>query len=167
MPELNYRDAKREDLPGIVDIYNSTVASRMVTADLRPVSVADREKWFADHDPRKRPLWVVENASGEMVGWCSLQSFYGRQAYDATVEVSIYLAPEQRGKGFGKQVLQYCINQAPRFGIKTLLGFIFQHNIPSLQLFYHFGFKDWGLLPDIARLDDCERSLVIVGKRIG
>jgi phosphinothricin acetyltransferase len=166
MAELNYRNAGREDLPEIVEIYNATIASRMVTADLEPVAVSDREQWLADHDPGKRPLWVVENVAGEMVGWCSLQSFYGRPAYDATVEVSIYLSPEQQGKGFGRLILQHCIEQAPRLGIKTLLGFIFSHNEPSLQLFYRFGFKDWGVLPDVALLDGKERSLTIVGKRI-
>ena len=41
--------AQREDLPEIVAIYNSTVASRQATADLQPVSVAEREAWFAAH----------------------------------------------------------------------------------------------------------------------
>ena len=41
--------AQREDLPEIVAIYNSTIASRQVTADLQPVSVAEREAWFVAH----------------------------------------------------------------------------------------------------------------------
>jgi phosphinothricin acetyltransferase len=62
--------------------------------------------------------------------------------------------------------LHYCIDKAPDYGIKTLLGFIFSHNEPSLKLFRHFGFEEWGTLPKIALLDGHERGLKILGKRI-
>ena len=163
---LSYRDAKRSDLEKITEIYNSTIASRLVTADTEPVSVESKVNWFDEHSSDKRPLWVVENEANEIVGWVSFQSFYGRPAYDATVEISIYLDAGQRGKGLGKQVLEYSINRAPEFGIKTILGFIFSHNEPSLKLFKYFGFEEWGNYPSIAILDGIERSLTILGKRI-
>ena len=166
MAEIKFRNAVQEDLTKIVEIYNSTIESRMVTADTEPVTVGSRQKWFDEHNPEKRPLWVVENLSNDIIGWVSFQSFYGRPAYDATVEISIYLETGQRGKGLGKQVLQYCLEKAPGFGIKTLLGFIFSHNEPSLKLFRHFGFEDWAVLPKIAILDGQERGLNILGKRI-
>jgi len=166
MEELKFRDAIKTDLEKIVEIYNSTIPSRMVTADTEPVSVESKKRWFDEHNSIKRPLWVVENKSNEIIGWVSFQSFYGRPAYDATVEISIYLETEQRGKGFGKQILQYCIENAPKFGIKTLLGFIFAHNEPSIKLFKSFGFEDWATLPNIAELDGQERGLKILGKRI-
>lgn len=166
MPDLTYRNAVQNDLPRIVEIYNSTIPLRTVTADTEAVSVESRQKWFDEHSPDKRPLWVIENAGNEIIGWVSFQSFYGRPAYDATVEVSIYLDPLQRGKGLGKEILRYCIDEAPLFGVKTLLGFIFAHNEPSLRLFRHFGFEDWATLPNIAILDGQERGLKIVGKRI-
>jgi L-amino acid N-acyltransferase YncA len=162
---LHYRDATQKDLERIVDIYNSTVPSGMVTADTEPVTVASRLQWFEEHNAAKRPLWTIEQDE-EIAGWVSFQSFYGRPAYDATSEISIYLAPEQRGKGLGKEVLAYCIGKAPELGIKTLLGFIFAHNEASLALFRFFGFEDWATLPNIAVLHGQERSLKILGKRV-
>jgi len=154
------------DLQRIVSIYNSTIASRMVTADTEPVSVESRVKWFEDHHPDRRPLWVVENEENEITGWISFKSFYGRPAYDGTVEISIYLDEGQRGKGLGKVVLAYALDRCPQLGIKTVLGFIFSHNEPSLKLFRYFGFEHWAELPDIALLDEQERSLTILGKRV-
>lgn len=165
MSEFIFRDAVLADLPRIVEIYNTTIASRMVTADLDPVSIESREKWFAEHNPNKRPLWVIESKN-EIIGWISYQSFYGRPAYDSTVEISIYLAPNARGKGLGKIALEFAISKAPSYGIKTLLGFIFSHNEPSLKLFKHFGFEEWANLPNIATLDENERGLMILGKRV-
>lgn len=164
--ELIYRHAEKHDLKRIVEIYNSTISSRMVTADTEPVSVDSRMQWFDEHNTEKRPLWVIENNAGEIIGWVSFQSFYGRPAYDATVEISIYIDELQRGKGLGKQILSDCINKAPDYGVKTLLGFIFSHNEPSLRLFKYFGFEDWATLPNIAVLDGEEKGLKILGKRI-
>lgn len=163
---MKFRNALHTDLPGIVDIYNSTVSSRMVTADTTPVTVESRQQWFDDHTPDKHPLWLVEDDNENIIGWVSFQPFYGRPAYDATAEISIYLDPVQRGKGYGKNILQYCIDKAPSFKIKTLLGFIFAHNTPSLQLFMALGFEEWGDLKNVANLDGIERSLKILGKHL-
>jgi len=167
MDELKFRDAKLEDLEKIVEIYNSTIESRMITADTEPISVESRYQWFYEHTPERRPLWIIEDSEKKMVGWVSFSSFYGRPAYNGTVEISIYMDEHFRGKGYGKTTLQYCIDNAGKFGVKTLLGFIFLHNEPSIKLFQHFGFEDWGILPNVAVLDGVERSLKILGKRIG
>ena len=159
------RDAERSDLPAIVEIYNSTIPSRMVTADTEPVSVESREKWFEEHSPSSRPLWVVES-QGEICGWLSFQSFYGRPAYQATTEVSIYIHQDLRGRKLGKYFMQTAIDACPKLQIKTLLGFIFGHNEPSLKLFSHFGFEKWAHLPNVAELDGVERDLIILGKRV-
>lgn len=162
---LQFRHATETDLPRIVEIYNTTIAGRMVTADTSPVTVESRTAWFHAHDSTRRPLWMIDN-NGSNVGWMSFQSFYGRPAYNGTVEVSIYLDESARGKGFGKEILQYAISIAPEFGVQTLLGFIFAHNEPSLNLFMKMGFAEWAHLPEIAVLDGVERSLKILGRKI-
>jgi L-amino acid N-acyltransferase YncA len=164
--EVTVRDSTPEDWGRIVEIYNSTVPSRLVTADTEPVTVESRKKWFDEHNPEHRPLWVLEGKDNFILGWVSFQSFYGRPAYNGTVEISIYLDPSVRGKGLGEFALEYSISRARSIGIKTLLGFIFAHNDPSLRLFEKAGFSEWAYLPDIAVLDGVERGLKIVGKRI-
>ncbi|MGF6274871.1 L-amino acid N-acyltransferase YncA [Massilia sp. UYP11] len=171
MPSYVHRLARRDDLPVIVDIYNSTVASREVTADTEPVSVASREAWFDDHTPDRRPLWVIHDADDqsahpEVLGWLSYSNFYGRPAYSGTAEVSIYIAESARGKGLGRYCLELAIAFAPQVNVHTLLGFIFGHNQPSLALFRKYGFETWANFPRVANLDGIERDLVILGKRV-
>jgi len=164
--DFTLRLATPADLPGIVEIYNSTVPSRMVTADTEPVSVASRQAWFDAHQPARRPLWVCEDAEGRMAGWVSYSDFYGRPAYGATAELSIYLHADRRGQGLGRYLLEQAIAHAPQVGVTTLLGFIFGHNTPSLALFERHGFARWGDLPRVAVLDGIERDLIIVGRRL-
>lgn len=162
---IEFKYATHEDLPKIVETYNSTVPSRLVTADLEPVSVESKLAWFKAHAPNKRPLWIIL-VNEIYAGWMSFSSFYGRPAYDGTVEVSIYLEESARGKGLGKICLQKAISSCQELHIKTLLGFIFDHNEPSLKLFYNMGFEKWAHLPKIANMVDAERGLIIVGKRV-
>ena len=88
--EPTLRIASLEDLERIVATYNATVPSRLVTADLQPVTVDSRRSWFEAHEATRRPLWLVL-LEGRYQGWLSFQSFYGRPAYDGVAEVSLYL----------------------------------------------------------------------------
>jgi L-amino acid N-acyltransferase YncA len=160
------RNAIETDLSAVVAIYNAAIPGRMATADTEAVAVDSRRQWFREHTPTARPLWVMESA-GRIVGWLSLQSFYGRPAYHATAEVSVYVAPDQQRTGVGRQLLDAAIQRSPAYGLSTLVGYIFAHNEPSLRLFASFGFARWGHLPRIAELDGVERDLIIVGRRVG
>ena len=162
---MQFRNATIEDLPLIVEIYNSTVPGRMVTADTDIVSVADKLPWFHAHNPHTRPLWMVEE-NNNILGWVSYNNFYGRPAYDGTAEISIYLHPSARERGLGKVILAHCIGQAAHLQIHTLLGFIFSHNEPSIRLFKNAGFEEWGLLKEIAIMDGKPYSLSIFGLKI-
>ena len=163
---MTFRDATLDDLPKIVEIYNSTVASRLVTADLEPVSVESKLDWFHQHNSEFRPLWMVLDSEKNTVGWVSFQDFYGRPAYQKTAEISIYSDEKYRDKGFGKQILELSIKKCPSLEIENLLAFIFAHNLPSLSLFEKFGFELWANLKNIAELDGEKRSLIILGKNI-
>ena len=159
------RSAQLADLDRIVATYNATVPSRLVTADLEPVSVESRHAWFFAHSPTERPLWLVE-LDGHYQGWLSLQSFYGRPAYAGVAEVSLYLEPGAQGRGLGRWALSQACALAPSLRIHTLLGFIFGHNLPSLILFDKLGFIKWGHLPEVANMDGIMRDVLILGKKL-
>ena len=162
---MTVRDATEDDLPRIVEIYNSSIPGRMSTADTVAVTVESRRAWFREHTSRHRPLWVsVDDRT--TVGWLSFQSFYGRPAYLATAELSVYVAPTHHRRGVAADLIRRAIAASPDLRLRTLLGFIFGHNEPSLRLFERFGFERMGVLPRVAELDGVERDLVIVGRRV-
>ena len=162
---FTHRPATRGDLAQVVEIYNATIPSRQVTADTEPVSVESRVKWFEEHSPGCRPLWVVE-IEGRIAGWLSFSVFYGRPAYNKTAEISVYVHDALRTRGLGAYLLAQALAHAPSIKVDTLLGLIFAHNEPSLRLFEKFGFARWGELPKVAALDGIERDLVIVGRHV-
>ena len=164
--KFTLRDATAADLPAIVEIYNSTIPGRMVTADLEPVTVESRRPWLAAHQHPSRPIWVLLDPTGIVCGWLSFDRFYPRAAYDGTAMSALYVSPAHRRIGLGRHLLQTALTRAPTLGLHTLLGYIFAHNEPSLRLFESEGFARWAHLPRVAVLDGVERDLVIVGRRV-
>ena len=163
---LIIRDAVEADLPAIIEIYNATVPTRMVTAELKPTTVEARLPWFREHSPERYPFWVAES-EGSVIGWLDFKPFLPRCAYRGTAEISVYVDEKSRRRGVGQRLLEQAIARALSLGITTLVGLIFGHNEPSLKLFERFGFERWAFLPGIAQLDGVQRDLVIVGLHCG
>lgn len=159
------RPAAPQDLAAVVRIYNASIPGRLATADTEPVTVAQREDWFRSFEPARRPLWVLEDG-GEVRAWLSLKSFYGRPAYDRTVEAAVYVDPAHQRVGYAGRLLAHALEAAPGLGIATILAFVFAHNQPSVALFMRHGFAGWGRLPRVAELDGVERDLLILGRRL-
>ena len=163
--DLIIRDALESDLPTIIEIYNATVPTRMVTAELEPTTVEARLPWFREHSPDQHPFWVMET-NGRVIGWLDCKKFLPRSAYRGTAEVSVYVDENFRHRGVARRLLEKAIARSPSLGIFAIVGLIFGHNQPSLRLFERHGFRRWGVLPRVARLDGVERDLVIMGRHI-
>lgn len=158
------RLAQASDLASIVAIYNASIPARLATADTEPVSVESRVAWLSERESRY-PVWVFER-QGEVLAWLSLGKFYGRPAYAATAELGFYVAPSAQRSGLASALLRHALGEAPKLGHKTLLAFVFSHNLPSIVLCERFGFAHWGTLPRVALLDARERDLSILGLRL-
>ena len=159
------RDAAEADLPAIIEIYNAATATRNSTARFDPVSVEERLPWFHRHSPNAFPLWVAE-IEGQIAAWLSFHEFIRRPAYRGAVEISIYVHEKFRRRGIGRALLQRAIAEAPRLNVRALLGYVLGHNEVSLRLFEDAGFERWGRLPRLARFENAERDLVILGRPV-
>ena len=111
------------------------------------------------------PIFVCEEA-GRIIGWTSLSAFYGRPAYQKTAEVSTYVTTRCHRSGVATALREHLLAACARCGIKTLLAFVFAHNLPSIRFNERFGFAKWGQLPRVAELDGIEKDLAIMGKRL-
>lgn len=159
------RDAVETDLDSIVRIYNSAIPGRLATADTEPVSPESRRAWLLERDYSRYPLWVFERG-GQVLGWLSFSRFYGRPAYAATAEVSIYVDPSAQRSGVATQLMDHAFHRALSLELRTFLAFVFAHNERSITLCRKFGFQQWGNLPRVAVLDGVERDLLILGRRL-
>lgn len=137
------RRAEQKDISKLRDIYNHAVINSTATFDLEIKSIENRKKWFLDHTG-KYALLVYE-MSGETVGYASLSPFHTRKAFDATVELSIYIDKEYRGHGIGKELMEEIISIAKQdWSIHTIVSVITEGNEISYHLHEMFGFQFCG-----------------------
>jgi L-amino acid N-acyltransferase YncA len=162
---MKIRDALPSDLPAIINIYNAAITTRLATAQLEPVTLEERGNWLKEHSPDRHPFWTLE-MDHQIAGWLTLKPFLPRCAYRGTDEVSVYVDEKFRRRGVARALLEEAISRAPSLQIRAMVGLIFAHNEPSLKLFEQLGFEKWGLLPRIARLDQDERDLTIMGRHV-
>lgn len=160
------RNAVINDLEAIVEIYNHAVKTNKSTADIEPVEVSSRLKWFEEHDLNKYPIFVYEE-DNKVIGWISLSPYRpGRKAMRYTAEVSYYIHEEHQGRGIGSRLLEYVIQECPKYEIKTLFSIILEINDASIGLMRKFGFEQWAHLPNIADFYGRECGQVYYGKRV-
>jgi L-amino acid N-acyltransferase YncA len=159
------RDAAEMDLPAIVEIHNTAIASRISTAQLEPVTVEGRREWFHAHSPAQYPIWVAE-LDGAIAGWLSFREFLPRCAYRGTVEISVYVSKQLQRRGVARKLLAEAVARGRQLGMHSLVGLIFSNNEPSIALFRAAGFERWGLLPAVARLNETPCDLTIFGRHV-
>jgi phosphinothricin acetyltransferase len=158
--------AREADVPAITHIYNQAIAMRSATADMSPLSAADRLAWLAEHDPDHYPVYVAEYGN-RVVGWCSLSAYRpGRNALRHTAEISYYVDQAYRGKGVGSALIAHAIAQCEHVHIRTLFAILLDINVDSTRILERFGFKKWGHMLNVADFDGEECGHLYYGLRV-
>ena len=146
---MQVRPATRDDLPAILDIYNEAVLNTTASYDYEPRTLEHRTAWFEERTRDKYPIFVAEDAKGQVIGWSALNPFHTRIGYRFTAENSVYVAAGERGKGLGKLLLGPLIDAARTRGLHAIIAVIDAQNEPSIRLHAHFGFEKVGLFKQV------------------
>src|SRR5438093_4102452 len=137
---MKVRHATRDDLPGILEIYNEAVANTTASYDYEPRTLEHRIAWFEDHVKNNLPVFVAVNEAARVVGWSALNRYHDRKGYQFTTENSVYVAADLRGKGIGKLLLRPLVETARQRGRHVILAGIDAEIEASIQLHAAFGF---------------------------
>lgn len=143
------RPAMRDDLPGILEIYNEAVLNTTATADYEPQTLEKRARWFDDHARTNLPIFVAEDADDRVVGWSSLSPYHGRFGYRFSAENSVYVAADQRGRGIGKLLLPPLIEAGQQLGLHAIIASVDASNEASIRLHASCGFEYAGRLREV------------------
>jgi phosphinothricin acetyltransferase len=162
--EMKLMLATRDDLEGIVDIYNQAIRAGRCTADTEPFSLSQRVAWFEHHTPERFPL-IVAKENNELLGYLTLSPYReGRKAVQHTAEVSYYIHYAHHRKGIGSRLLEHAITLSPSLKIKHLIAILVGSNQASIQLLEKFDFKQWGCFPNIVEFSDVKIDHLYYGR---
>jgi len=153
------RPLERGDWATVAAIYADGIATRNATFE---TDVPSWEDWDAAHLVAHR-LVAVED--GCVVGWAALTAYSDRCCYEGVADLSVYVAPDARGRGVGRALLDRLVADSEREGIWTLQAGIFPENEASLSLHRASGFRLVGRRERIGRLDGVWRDVLLLERR--
>jgi L-amino acid N-acyltransferase YncA len=136
------RPVKDSDTRQISDIYNHFVNHTIVTFDEEEVT--DKEMSDYIQKVQEKYPWLVYEEQGAVAGYAYAGSWKSRCAYRYSVETTIYLRPEEGGRGLGTQLYGELIRQVREMGIHSAIGGIALPNPASIRLHEKLGFQKIG-----------------------
>lgn len=145
------RDAAEADLPALRDIFNDAVLNTTAIWMDDVVDLANRQAWFAARAQQGYPILVAESAAGEVVGYASFGDWRPFDGFCHTVEHSVYIRADQRGKGLGPQLLTALIERAKACNKHVMVAAIESGNGASIRLHQRLGFITTGQMPQVGR----------------
>ena len=146
---MHVRSATVEDAPAILEIYNHEVLTSTVTFDLVPRTLAEQELWITDRSGAHVVL-VVEDG-GEVLGFGALSQYRERAGYATTVEDSVYVHEDHRGKGVGRILLAELVERATAHGFHALMAKVVGDHQASINLHAAAGFEVVGHEREVGR----------------
>lgn len=151
MTDIIIRRAVREDVPFLLDIYNYEVVNSAATLDLNPRTLDEWYAWYEAHQTDLHPLFVAECAkAGTVLGYSSFSPFRSKEGYRSTVELSIYVSKDARGRGVATMLLEALVDHAwASDEIHLVISIITSENVPSMHLHRKFGFTYRGTLHEV------------------
>jgi L-amino acid N-acyltransferase YncA len=157
-----FRPAAEADLPAVVAAYNTGIAERVATFETAPRTVQDVAPWLTDGQP-----FIVAERGGRVVGFARAGEYSDRCVYSGVGEHAVYVAPEARGLGLGRALLEELAGAAARAGLYKLTSRVFTDNEASRAAHRAAGFEEVGIQRRHGKLDGEWKDCVLVERLLG
>lgn len=140
------RAATQADLPDITRIYTDSVLNGVASYELVAPDQAEMGLRMAAIRDKGYPYLIAENEAGTVLGYAYASAFRTRPAYRWLVEDSIYLAPEARGQGVGRALLEALVSQCESLGFRQMVAVIGGGHPASIAVHQKAGFVSSGMI---------------------
>ena len=149
-----------DDATAVMNIYNPEVTEASISFDLVPRTLEQQEAWIRRHLDTHPCIVAVneDDAVGELgargeriLGFALVSPFRDRPAYATTVENSVYVLRDARGRGLGELLLRQLVDAARVAGFHCLIARIVGENEGSIRLHEKCGFTLVGTEIEVGR----------------
>lgn len=134
----------------ILDIFNDAIANSTALYEYKPRTMETMRTWFATKQANRFPVIGAVDESGALIGFASYGTFRAFPANKYTVEHSVYVQKDQRGKGVSVTLMKAIIERARAAELHTLIGGIDAANAVSIALHEKLGFTHAGTIKHAA-----------------
>jgi phosphinothricin acetyltransferase len=136
-------DASRRDLAQILAIYNEVIRNSTAVYSEEEFTPARGEAWFDGKVSNGFPVIAARDPSG-VVGFGTFGEFRAWPCYRHSVEHSVHVRADRRGRGIGRALLTGLLGRAARMGKHVMIAGIDADNTVSIGLHRSLGFTNAG-----------------------
>jgi L-amino acid N-acyltransferase len=162
---MRIRAATDADVAAILAIYNDVVTNTTAIYDQRPSTFDERQTWLEARRRNNLPV-LIADLNGEVAGFSSFGEWRSRWGYRFTVEHSVHVRTDCRGRGFGRALVEALFPRAAALGMHTMIGHIDSAATASLRLHEKMGFRTIGTFREVAQLHNRWLDVVAVQRDI-
>ena len=162
---MRIRDATEADVPAILGIYNDVVVNTTAIYDERPSTLQERQAWFKARRGAGLPV-LVADLDGEVAGFSTFGEWRSRWGYRHTVEHSVHVRADCRGRGIGGVLIEALFPRAVAMGMHMMMAHIDAAATASLRLHEKLGFTTVGTFREVGRLRSGWVSVVAMQREI-
>ena len=138
-----------EHAPAILAILNEAIVNSTALYDYAPRPPEAMAAWFATKRAQGFPVIGAVNEAGTLMGFASWGTFRAFPAFKYTVEHSVYVHIDHRGRGLSKLLMNELIRRAREAQLHVLVGCIDASNTASIALHQRLGFEHSGTMPQV------------------
>ncbi|TGD95819.1 GNAT family N-acetyltransferase [Methylobacterium nonmethylotrophicum] len=161
------RACQEADLPAVTAIYAHAVATGRASFELEPPDEAEMGRRRAALVAGGHPYLVAER-DGAVVAYAYAGPYRTRPAYRGTVETSVYVRPDQAGRGLGRRLLGRLIAEATAAGFRQMVAVIGDsQNAASIRLHAALGFDPVGVLRSVGWKHGTWLDTVLMQRALG
>ncbi len=162
---MEIRDAEAADLPGLLAIYNDVIAtSTAIYSDL-PTTLEERTSWWRARIGMGYPVLVAVDESG-ILGFSTFGDFRTWPGYRFTVEHSVHVRADTRGRGVGKELVKALFPRAAALDKHVMIAGVDAANEASIRFHERLGFEKSGHLREVGHKFDRWLDLVFLQRWI-
>jgi len=158
---MEIRDAGESDLPGLLAIYNDVIATSTAVYHNNPVSLEERTQWWRARVEQGYPVLVAHDKSG-VLGFSTFGDFRSWPGYRFTIEHSVHVRSDRRGKGVGKDLVKALFPRAQALGKHVMVAGVDAANEASIRFHERLGFEKVAHLREVGYKFDRWLDLVFL-----
>ena len=151
MENIFIRNIKDADIEAVNSLYNNYIKETPFTFDIEEKTLSQKKEWFKIFKKDSPFQCVVAYENDILIGFASSRPFRDKEAYESSIETSVYISEKYIGKGFGKLLMQDLLNKIDGYSIKRAYAFITEPNNASERLHTLLGFKKIGVLNKVGK----------------
>jgi 2-haloacid dehalogenase len=149
--DVDVRPARLGDLDQLTAIYNHYVTNTAATFDIETFTPERRRPWFDHYSDRGPHRLLVATRDDRVIGYATSSQWRVKPAYDTSIETTVYLHPDEAGRGVGSLLYQQLFAELRVENLHRAYAAIAQPNPASVALHRRFGFEDVGTMHEGGR----------------